>query len=71
MIGKIKFWRMEQAELFQEMLEIMTSSYFERREKFKDDGSYTDKCKWGYGVVIDTGLCIALEQCRKEFNKEK
>lgn len=42
-------------------------SLAERIQKFQYDGSCTEKCSWGYGVVIDTGLCIALDECRQEF----
>ena len=41
----------------------------ERKKLFKEDGSCTNKCRWGYGVVIKTGICIAFEECKKEFCK--
>jgi len=42
----------------------------ERRREFKQDGSCTDKCQWGYGIVRETGLCICLDDCREEFTED-
>jgi len=39
----------------------------DRKKYFKPDGSCTNICPWGYGVVISTELCIALPECKKEF----
>jgi len=44
----------------------------DRKRLFKEDGSCTNICEWGYAIDKDTGICICLDVCKKEFcNNEK
>jgi len=51
------------------MIEVIEKalSIVERRKFFKEDGSCTPLCNWGYAFDCRTGICICLSQCRREF----
>ena len=49
--------------------EIMSRE--ERRSLFKEDGSCTPICNWGYAFDCRTGICICLADCKKEFSDDQ
>ena len=64
----------EQMELYESAVQAVNRFYKKNQEDrnryFKEDGSCTGICPWGYAIDRETHICIALEDCKKEFRNE-